>query len=315
MPVATLRVWERRYGLGCARVEDNGRRLYSEADVQRIAWLKRLTERGHGIGGVARLDLERLQDLGRGADTLPGRAPEPAAAEAGPARVAVVGQALGEALRRHLGPASGLVVVACVDRLDGLGPDAPGLAACDLLLVGASTLHGLDGPRLRRLGQALGARQVGVVYGFGAARDRARLATAGIELLREPREPTLIQGWLGQLARQPAPPALPEPAAEPGHPSPPPDAPPARRYDEALLTRVATQVSSVACECPRHVAEILLQLSQFEDYSAGCAHRSPEDAALHADLTRAASTARAIFEMALERVARHEGIALDAPGR
>lgn len=308
MPVATLRVWERRYGLGCAATAGNGRRLYSHEDVQRIALLKRLTESGHGIGTVAHLDLARLSALTRLPEALPAvRDAAPAAA-----RVVVVGEPLALALRPLLGPSTGLTLSASVDRLGGAEPG--GLPACELLLCGCSTLHGLAAGPLWALGRALGARQVGVVYGYGAARDRSRLALAGLELLREPRDPGLMLGWLQQLARRPAAPAPDgragddEGLADRGWMAPPP----ARRYDEAVLGRLAAQPSGVACECPRHVAEILLQLSQFEDYTQGCASRHADDAALHRDLGRAAAAARAIFEMALEQVARHEGLALDA---
>jgi hypothetical protein len=69
----------------------------------------------------------------------------------------------------------------------------------------------------------------------------------------------------------------------------------------------------MACECPRHVAELLMQLSNFEAYSAECEHRSTADADLHAYLKQVAAESRARFEAALEHVARHEGLLLPAP--
>ena len=44
MPVATLRVWERRYGLTQAELSPSGQRLYSADDVRRLALIKQLTE-------------------------------------------------------------------------------------------------------------------------------------------------------------------------------------------------------------------------------------------------------------------------------
>ena len=83
-----------------------------------------------------------------------------------------------------------------------------------------------------------------------------------------------------------------------------------RRFDDAALTVIAGLSSTLACECPRHVAELLMQLSNFEAYSADCANRSPDDAELHAYLRRVAGASRAMFEAALERVARQEGLTL-----
>jgi hypothetical protein len=49
---------------------------------------------------------------------------------------------------------------------------------------------------------------------------------------------------------------------------------PPRRWDDAALADFAGLSSTIACECPRHVAELLMQLSHFEAYSAECQHRS-----------------------------------------
>jgi MerR family transcriptional regulator, light-induced transcriptional regulator len=61
MPVATLRVWERRYGLTQAALSPSGQRLYSADDVRRLALLKQLTDLGHAIGSLASLDMAELQ--------------------------------------------------------------------------------------------------------------------------------------------------------------------------------------------------------------------------------------------------------------
>ena len=84
----------------------------------------------------------------------------------------------------------------------------------------------------------------------------------------------------------------------------------ARRFDDATLAAMAGLSSTMVCECPRHVAELLTRLSQFEAYSAECRQRSPADAQLHAYLQQVASTARALFETALERVVVQEGLLL-----
>lgn len=63
MPVATLRVWERRYGLSQSELTPGGQRLYSAGDVRRLALIKQLTERGHAIGSVAPLSMAQLQSV------------------------------------------------------------------------------------------------------------------------------------------------------------------------------------------------------------------------------------------------------------
>jgi hypothetical protein len=85
---------------------------------------------------------------------------------------------------------------------------------------------------------------------------------------------------------------------------------PPRRWDDAALADFAGRSSTMACECPRHVAELLMQLSHFEAYSAECENRSTADAELHAHLRHVAAASRARFEAALEHVALHEGLLL-----
>ena len=71
---------------------------------------------------------------------------------------------------------------------------------------------------------------------------------------------------------------------------------------------------------PCCVAELLVQISSFERYSASCANRKPQtatwqmprcrDAEMPSYLQRVAGMARLLFGAALERVAVAEGLAL-----
>ena len=63
MPVATLRVWERRYQVSQPQLSPSGQRLYSAAQVQRLAQLKQLTDLGHAIGSLAKLDMAQLRQV------------------------------------------------------------------------------------------------------------------------------------------------------------------------------------------------------------------------------------------------------------
>jgi hypothetical protein len=85
------------------------------------------------------------------------------------------------------------------------------------------------------------------------------------------------------------------------------------RFDEAFLSTITSADNRLACECPRHLADLLLMVGSFERYSAKCASRNEEDAALHKELQRAAGRARAILETAMESLARAEGLPL--PGQ
>jgi DNA-binding transcriptional MerR regulator len=303
MPVATLRVWERRYQLSSPALTPSGQRLYSAADVRRIALLKQLTEHGHAIGSLAGLDMAQLQEVAAThAHAVTGTlsaAPSPALTRW---RVAVIGESLARRLlrpsvRRRL--AGALEVLGpfkdAVEAAEGIGHDS-----VDLLLVHAPTLHPAWLSELQQAAPALKTVRTAAVYRFASESVCERLALAGVALLREPLADAALGQWLEGLAG--GVPRAPLPPLSVAEPAPP------RRWDDAALADIAGLSSTIACECPRHVAEILMQLTHFEAYSAECRNRSPADAELHAYLASVAALARAKFEEALERVAVHEGL-------
>jgi DNA-binding transcriptional MerR regulator len=313
MPVATLRVWERRYGLTQPELSPSGQRLYSADDVRRLALVKQLTDLGHAIGSLAPLDMSQLQRVASThahalAATQKGE--RSVAAHLSPVRawrLAVIGAALGARLQRP----------ALLRRLGQpvvlLGPfdDAAQAAAAlrgsqvDALLIHEPQLHEGWLASIDAAAPAFAGVPKAVLYGFAADPVCEALATAGTALLREPQPDAVVAQWLRSLSMLAT---APQPAADKLTLSIEPVPP--RRWDDAALADFAGLSSTIACECPRHVAELLMQLSQFEAYSAECEHRSLADAELHAYLGRVTAASRARFEAALEHVALHEGLML-----
>lgn len=312
MPVATLRIWEQRYRAVQPGTAPSGHRLYSPADVQRVVLLRQLTEQGHAIGSIARLDSAQLQQVARAADqpTMAAgfRTPGPGRG----LRLVVVGPALAARLQRDAVArrlARGVHRVAVFETLAEAALATDGTAA-DLLLWHAPVLRPELPPELPAAQRACRAPQLAVVYRFAGSAVTRALADAGAAALREPADDASLGSWLAAVEAGLAHRAAEPPPAEAPHAPQPPGTVPPRRYDDAALTAIAGRSPTLACECPRHVAELLMQLSSFEAYSAGCAHRSAADAELHAYLQRVAGASRALFESALERVARHEGLPL-----
>jgi DNA-binding transcriptional MerR regulator len=312
MPVATLRVWERRYGVTQPMLSAGGQRLYSAEDVRRLAMLRQLTDLGHAIGSLARLDIQQLQQVAstHASALAPRHAGDAAQDQASPPealRLAVIGAALTGRLQRPallrgltrpiavLGPFADAAQAAVA--LDG--------APVDALLAYEPRLHVGWLASLESAAPALAALPKAVLYRFAADPTCMALAAAGTALLREPQNDTVLGQWLEGVL-QAVPKARPAPCSPPrsDHAVPP------RRWDDAALIDLAALSSTIACECPRHVAELLMQLTHFEAYSAECQNLNPADAELHAYLQQVAATSRARFEAALVRVALHEGLIL-----
>ncbi|MES2632710.1 MAG: MerR family transcriptional regulator [Pseudomonadota bacterium] len=312
MPVATLRVWERRYGVTQPTLSASGQRLYSAQDVRRLAVLKQLTDLGHAIGSLAPLDMDQLQQVaGTHAAISVARHSENPAVKlplpVQPWRVAVIGTALFARLDR---PAL-MQQLSRPVRLVGPFADVPHAAAAlqdeaiDAMVVHEPRLHEGWLAAVKNASPALAAVPKAVLYRFAAESTCAALATSGIALLREPQIDIVVGQWLhGVLNTKLAPRTTPhelthtDPATLP------------RRWDDAALSDFSAQSSSIACECPRHVAEVLMQLAHFEAYSAECRSRNARDAQMHTYLQQVASSSRIRFEQALEYVALHEGMRL-----
>ena len=302
VPADTLRVWERRYGVVSPSRSGKGVRLYRREDVARLALVKRLVDAGHAIGSVARLTGPQLEErlAALAAPVMP-----PSRAGLGPCRVAILGDALPARLAAEPVFHEGLEVVT-------LERDAARFRAAlagvrpDVLVLEYPTVHAETPAEVASLLQEAGAARAFVVYGFGRQDSVRRLDTSRMTALRAPVEPVELRRWCLAAAGS----SRAARASEGAEPIPGLDVPPPpRRFDGEALSRLAMASTTVRCECPRHLVQLIYGLSAFEQYSAECESRSTEDAALHAFLHRASARARALLEDALARLVEAEGLA------
>jgi len=302
IPVQTLRVWERRYKVVGPRQSETGQRLYLPADVARLSVIKQLVDSGHAIGSIATLGLEQLRamfdQVSRSTQNAP-RHTDQFADSAHPVRVAIVGEALGLRVANH--KFSGLQIVATSPDAARAGADLRSVTA-DALLIELPTLQPDSSGLIHSLAQQLGARRIVVEYGFGSQRREQELRALGCSLVHAPLEIEQLETLCG------APPAGFQPDMSTVLPGLDPAAP--RRFDSRALAEVSIAAVKLKCECPHHLAELLVRLGNFETYSAECESSSPADAALHRYLKEVAGNARAMLEVALVRVAQAEGLRL-----
>lgn len=315
MPVATLRIWEQRYQAVRPNTAASGHRLYSPADVERATLLRRLTTQGHAISLLASLETEQMRQMIGTPEVRQvnwDQVPEQTSLKA-----VVVGQGLASRLQRLFERPPFRPKLQLVGVFDTLAASAraAGQAAeptADILLWQAESLQLGVHQALRFAQDAWRAPAAAVFYRFSSAAARAELTNIGAEVLSEPADDTSLRQWLASLHRTGA------PQSKAGIPDP--FSPISRRlaeqtvspplFDDAALTQFAGLSSAVTCECPSHLAELLLQVSSFEKYSSECANNNTADARLHAYLQHVAGSARMLFEKALEQVAIAEGLPL-----
>ena len=58
-----IRAWEKRYDVVTPLRTETNRRLYSDADIERLTLLRLATEAGHSIGRIVKLPTQALQAL------------------------------------------------------------------------------------------------------------------------------------------------------------------------------------------------------------------------------------------------------------
>jgi DNA-binding transcriptional MerR regulator len=299
MPVTRLRLWERRYEVVGPAKSEAGQRLYSEDDVRRLVLINALVQRGHAIGAIARLKREQLEFLAAG-DELDGKPRVTRASSEAGFRLTLVG----ESLARHLADAAGELRLHGIEAVSAYSDAvtarecAPAAGETHLLLVRVPSLHEDSANEVLALSAACGAEAVAVVYAFGTGRAAESLRLAGVRLYRDRDSRIELLQMLGDLchgARL---------ARESGEASAWLRS--ARRYDDVELEAIAARSSTIACECPRHLAELVMRLSAFESYSDECTSRSARDVALHRHLGDVANRARVLIESALERLVREE---------
>ena len=280
----------------------NGRRQYTEADVQKLGLLKLLTDHGISIGRVAADSVaelrERVESLGDLAAGAGGRA----------LRVAVLGDFLPRQLLEHKGGTAPLEILIADSSRERFAADLR-QHAVDVIVLERPVLDGETLDEMQRHLADSGSAQGVIVYSFGRSRDVEAAVGRGLVALRAPV-------GIAELRDAAARPALPDsrPVSVPRQPvasaadwefSGPVAA---RRFSPQQLANLALAENDVECECPKHLAQLVSDLSAFEVYSDRCASRDAEDAALHRYLHRTTAEARALVESALQKLADAEGL-------
>jgi hypothetical protein len=305
IPVTTLRVWESRYSAFRPVKTQGGHRLYSDSDVKKAGFLKLLTGAGHAISSVAGLDMDALlrmvhesrsSSLYLATRTL----------KTNSLSMAVVG--LGMASRIEAKKFTRSFSSHAI-RLTDVFTDLPQALGASLhehpqiLLVRLGSLQASTPAELSALLAKHQIVQAILIYSYAHESIVEAIKKTGVIVRREPISDDDLSDLLRSILIMDAANSVNAESSQPLIPE--------RKYSDETLARVASISTNVLCECPKHVAELISQLSSFEQYSKDCLNSSPEDTHLHAYLSSVSGSARALFERALEMVATHEGISLE----
>ncbi|MGB5454341.1 MAG: MerR family transcriptional regulator [Sedimenticolaceae bacterium] len=296
----TLRIWERRYEIVDPQRTPKGGRLYSQQDVTRLTMIKTLVDQGYAISTVANLPIAELNRRLNSAQ--PANLPLPGS---GTHEVCVIGQAISVRACNTDNIPEGLELAGAYTDVESFLEDE---TQCDTLVIELPFLdrgiaRELNAPELRKR-----AKRIVVIYAFSPSNIVSQLQRFGLLTLRAPvaLEHIWQQCQLSQTSQPDWKPPAWDPRVASNEPVPP------RRFDADQLVYLSEVTTSIACECPHHMASVIEQLSAFEEYSARCEVSTKKDAALHGYLHQMTARARWIMEVALEKLAEVEGIPVAA---
>jgi hypothetical protein len=174
----------------------------------------------------------------------------------------------------------------------------PHVIVLDLDLLGADPIQ-----YIREIKRSSEAKVIIVAYSFAKWNLIQQLTTEGVRIVKSPINMRLLQSsMLGIVVKEIM---QSNKRLEDTEFNAPPN-----RYSTYQLSQLQQIQSAIECECPNHLADLVIALSAFERYSRDCNNRNEEDAAIHAMLYQRTAEARQIMENALTRLCEHENIVL-----
>lgn len=286
---------------------ESRRRLCTAEDIQRLPLLKALVDRGHAIGMIAglnsaqleeRLGIQEQADAGSGSGSVRKRSAS--------CWLLVIGEVLHQQFAQR-DFVSGTEMVASYGSLE----EADGWSGepVDVVLIECATLFDETILMVQSLTKRVGALRAVIVYQFiqqGTERkiDQGISGISGISALPAPVDAHELQVVLQANVSLATRAALPLPSAATGEHIPP------RKFADKQFAQASQTSTTIGCECPQHLGNLLTSLAAFEKYSSECESRNAEDEALHRFLHRTTAQARSMMGRVLQEVIDTEGLAI-----
>ncbi len=263
---STLRVWEARYQIITPVRTEGGARRYTRDDCLRLKWIKALADLGHKPRLLAPLSLDELKvELDSATGMNGGGSSAYASLQVG---------AFGATAwaKSFLSPPT-FDIARDVRHVESLSDLEQHAVALDVVVIFTHGLQASLAKRIAELSSSHPDKRVMVIYEFSSAMALAELQRTGVAYLRYPVSPAEFSSRLKSLLtdREQA------TASKLPHFSP-----------ESLQAIIAEE-HKILCECPKHLAQLLLSLHGFVEYSESCADDSPAEAMVHKKLREIAT--------------------------
>ncbi len=282
--VSTIRMWEARYGALQPVRTEGGARRYTTTDLERLRLIKLLVDRGHKPSALATRDLDQLHAELFGPGTQNG------SVSSSQWRIASMGSTTWRSL---LFSDPAMKAWTPTAHFDALSDVENRFESFDVGIVLTPALQMNLAKYLAAAFSVYKSKTLVVIYEFSSSSVIRFLSALGIECIKYPASPTDLARSLASIveARQ----------AEFQSPAQP-------RFGIETLQTIATTDSNLLCECPKHLASLIISLHSFIQYSNQCVNDSPKDALIHEKLRDIASLGIVQLESGLDLVLEAEKI-------
>ena len=306
----TLRAWERRYEAVVPKRSDSGDRVYTSDDLSKLFLLKNLGDAGNSIGTIARLNTAELKSkwensvqISEQNVSLDPFAERTSLSKHQKCRVLLFGDDFPMRVMDGMDDFDGIDLVGQVSSYDELRASKQD-GMIHVVIIEKPTVN----EETRRLAASLlketGAWHVVVLYGFGSQSEISQLQGPQVSAIRS----SIDVYELARLCMDRAGGDSKNIVASNAATVYLEESIPTRRYSARQLETLTRMSTSIQCECPKHLSDLIKSLVAFEIYSAECESKNAEDAALHSFLHATTSQSRAILEDALAHVVTYEKI-------
>lgn len=274
---STLRVWEARYQAITPVRTAGGARRYSQEDVQRLKWIKALAGMGHKVRLLAPLSLVELKlEFDNASSTSGADVPVDDTLRLGSVGDSVWANSFFSHPSLHKWPD-----VAHVDDLSQLDKSVEQL---DVIVVFTRALQFSLAKSIAEASIRNPDKLFMVVYEFSSAMAINQLRDLSVTCLKYPINlDEFSRHLISKLG--------------------------ARKkstdsknflFSPAKLQSIIASEHNILCECPRHLADLLVSLHGFIDYSNKCADDTPRDAFIHKKLRDIAHSSISQLESGLK---------------
>ncbi|MFT4822568.1 MAG: hypothetical protein ACJASY_002503 [Halioglobus sp.] len=291
----TLRVWERRYGLGASGKSAGGRREYTQSDLEHLQIVAALRDQGTRIGDIAKRDRKTLEMMFHRANkgrkgVLPAAKP----------KVLFAGELLARWMDGHPGCIANVSAYIARESVQELLDTAlhAAIGEFDALIVECPVINAQALESINTLQSLTKAAHVSICHGDGTSGLMTELNN-NIELMAMPPESAglgaKINHYVTEFHRRLGDTNTGDLAnAKP------------RQFSDVDLVRSQTKVNGNTIVIPEQLSKLIQELSQFEASTANGGIDTWQDAATQSCVYAYTNQARWLMERAM-------GAMLDQP--